>query len=809
MKYLVLITINLLMLSTLLAVTWEIKQDGTGDFTTIGAGITVAQDGDILLVYPGIYYERINYQGKNITITSLYDGDEYDESYIANTIIDGNHEGTVVIFNSGETRDAVLNGFTIRHGKGEFHIANTHATRGGGIYIYYSSPTISNCRIKYNRASVGGGISLVMSGSPFFKGNVISHNHSVEMGGLTAGMGTNIEFCNESLNSIYLNYGGIAADLFLGNTNQSSVIIDTMTVLNPDRYFVVFRDDVPQDFELIVNHGKIEPLAADLYVNPDGSDTNSGLSPDEPLQTIMMAMIKILPDSENQRTVHLAEGIYSRSANDQLFPIQPRNYINITGENKETTILDLEEETLAFYNFTTPNHHFPGVDQAPYTRNYTLKNLTIINGSNPMGDTGFGAMYLYFNSSFTLENIDIYNCHTGIGPVVQCGQETVMFYHSSNITLKNLHLHDNSGRNAFHISSDYGMEPNLYAENIRIRNHRPGPFNPDYTGGEGRAFSLGTRDMDTHTPLYADIVNMEITDCSLYNSFPPWANLPSRSNFVMSGSSGHVRIINSTIGNNYSASINGGGLYIGSSINLELINSILYGNTTHQISLENDSHQPGNVYISHSLIQGGEDNIHYYSNPNTTVHWGEGNIDADPLWLGVVDPDYTGDYPYMLSEYSPARNAGTLDIPNFEFPQYDLAGNPRIYGDSIDIGAYEWNPEASIDDNDTYHATSLHTYNLHNYPNPVVSLKGIGRGKGVGTNISFIMPKEGNVVIDIYNVKGQFIRRLINAFMVAGEYNFLWNGKDEQERIAATGFYMYRLEIDGETVATGRCTFIK
>jgi len=248
MKTILILPIILLLTASLFSTTWIINQDGTGDFTTISAGITVAVDGDTLLVYPGVYYENISYQGKNITISSLYDGDLYDETYIANTIIDGSHEGTVVVFNSNETRNAVLNGFTIRHGLGELHVG-TLTTQGGGIFISYSSPTISNCRIRDNRAYDGAGLNLLINGSPLLKGNVISHNHSVRYGGLSAGVGANIEFCSEELNSIYYNHGGRMTDLFLGGTQQTSVTLDTMTVINPDRYFVVYSRFIPADFE--------------------------------------------------------------------------------------------------------------------------------------------------------------------------------------------------------------------------------------------------------------------------------------------------------------------------------------------------------------------------------------------------------------------------------------------------------------------------------------------------------------------------------------------------------------------------------
>src|SRR5690554_4105620 len=260
MKRVMIVSITIcifLALSDLLSVTWEIKQDGTGNYTTISEGITAAQDGDTVLVYPGIYYERINFQGKNITVTSLYDGDQYDESYIVSTVIDGNHQGTVVTFRSNETRDAVLNGFTIRNGLGSFHSGVSSHRYGGGVFIRFASPTISHCHIQNNQAYVGGGIYLVTNGSPLLIGNVVRNNHSVYYGGgVSAGGETYMVFCNNTLNSIYQNYGKVGTDLFLGGTDQTSVIIDTMTVSNPDRYYVVYGLYVPLDFELIVNHGK-------------------------------------------------------------------------------------------------------------------------------------------------------------------------------------------------------------------------------------------------------------------------------------------------------------------------------------------------------------------------------------------------------------------------------------------------------------------------------------------------------------------------------------------------------------------------
>ena len=63
---------------------------------------------------------------------------------------------------------------------------------------------------------------------------------------------------------------------------------------------------------------------------------------------------------------------------------------------------------------------------------------------------------------------------------------------------------------------------------------------------------------------------------------------------------------------------------------------------------------------------------------------GTGNIFEDPLF---VDPT---NFDLHLHENSPCINTGTPDTTGLNLPPYDLDGNPRIYGDRIDMGAYEW-----------------------------------------------------------------------------------------------------------------------
>ncbi len=82
-------------------------------------------------------------------------------------------------------------------------------------------------------------------------------------------------------------------------------------------------------------------------------------------------------------------------------------------------------------------------------------------------------------------------------------------------------------------------------------------------------------------------------------------------------------------------------------------------------------------------IEGGLEsfNIGIYATYNGIY---ENNIDTDPMFLN------TGDYPYMLLPSSPCVDAGNPDTLGMNLPVTDLAGNPRIYNNRVDIGAYEY-----------------------------------------------------------------------------------------------------------------------
>ncbi len=144
------------------------------DYQTIQQGINASSDDDTVLVYPGTYDENINFEGRIITLGSLY---LYTGNYshISSTIIDGDSSGSVVTFENDEDSSAVIAGFTIRNGLAE---------NGGGIYCFYSAPTIMDNVISENTAiSEGGGVFCFFS-NPLISNNVIQENNAISGGGI-------------------------------------------------------------------------------------------------------------------------------------------------------------------------------------------------------------------------------------------------------------------------------------------------------------------------------------------------------------------------------------------------------------------------------------------------------------------------------------------------------------------------------------------------------------------------------------------------------------------------------------------------
>ena len=67
-----------------------------------------------------------------------------------------------------------------------------------------------------------------------------------------------------------------------------------------------------------------------------------------------------------------------------------------------------------------------------------------------------------------------------------------------------------------------------------------------------------------------------------------------------------------------------------------------------------------------------------------------------------------------------------------------------------------------------------------------VDSAGLGKANSEG--------RSEHVRLEIYNIRGQKIRTLVDGYLEVGRYSVVWNGDDMNGRSVSSGIYFYRLE---------------
>jgi len=156
-----------------------------GDQPTIQAGIDAAFDGDAVLVADGTYTgpgnRDIDFLGKAITVRS--------ENGAESCIVDGGDDGRGFIFQSGETVEAVLQGFTVTNGT---------EVLGGAIYCVDSETTLRDMVISNCHATVFGGGICCENGALHLSDSVIDGCLADKDGGGIHATGSSLTISNSS-----------------------------------------------------------------------------------------------------------------------------------------------------------------------------------------------------------------------------------------------------------------------------------------------------------------------------------------------------------------------------------------------------------------------------------------------------------------------------------------------------------------------------------------------------------------------------------------------------------------------------------
>jgi len=601
--------------------------------------------------------------------------------------------------------------------------------------------------------------------------------------------------------------------------NDLNVYLDTFSVAVPTTYYAIYIPEGLQDhqmhFDILNAHH--QEIDSDLYVSPDGDDANDGLSPATALRTIHEGIYRISADSLNQRTVHILPGTYSRTDNDQIFPIALKSWVKVTGNGIDSTTVICEPHPSIPLGYGSWDKIF----QATKVQYVTLSDMTYLSS----GTTNCGVIRGNKGSILCLKNIRIDAICPEYAAIIRLSSSSDRKTIWDNVTIENI------------TTSNAGL---IYIDT---------PISGSITNSKFRNALSTYESASVWAPSLIGIVGdktLEFANCQFSNlsmsddnsnaitisgtEIPQQQNIFSFRNCLFSNNDSQggiasiasydnprIDITNCTFtgneGDAYTLMVNG---------DVNIVNSIFYNDTPYQIKvnpMDGDPNEHTQLAIDYSLVKDGIAGILPYSIPGNTIAYHDTNISGDPLFAG--GPDINDPLYYSLSELSPCVDSGTPDSTGLDLPPYDLAGNWRIWNGRIDMGCFEFGSEPYVSVDDPELPAPPEGFRVSIYPNPLLNTN-----KAAGVFIEFTLPRKPPVdpVVEIFNIRGQKVKTilisesynsLVHKAGLSGDvkqngefYSTVWNGRDDNNRTLASGTYIVKVMAD-QMAASTKITLIK
>ncbi len=157
-------------------------------------------------------------------------------------------------------------------------------------------------------------------------------------------------------------------------------------------------------------------------------------------------------------------------------------------------------------------------------------------------------------------------------------------------------------------------------------------------------------------------------------------------------------------------------------------------------------------------------------------------LDIAGNWLWAI----TGDGIYNDSGWGVCYDeAGNFYVTGVFSGTMNFGATQLTSAGERDVWAAKLSSAVGIDDEVQTPETAMQ---LYNHPNPF----------NPETTISYTLPASGMVSLEIYNSRGQLVRRLLNEEQPAGEHALIWNGKDDSGHSVASGLYLCRIACNGK-----------
>ena len=693
------------------------------EYVTIQAGIDAAIEGDTVIVADGTYNgagnKNLDYQGKSIHVMSKNGAEQ--------TIIDCGNDGRGFHFHNNEDSLAIVEGFTIKNG---YITAAWPENKGGGIFCDAASPTILNCIITENTCEgfVGGvycsdsGASIIgctvnrntapYSAGGIYNGKYVLNSDISENSGAGLSIGNTLLVSSCTINN---NTGvGIEANGYLtisdctisGNTDTYGggihVVFGEPTVMD----CLIFGNTAVRGGGVYCSWGDIS-LVDCIIAGNVGSGIYSFEYPDITNCTIVGNSAYGVKCVGSYAYATIVNCIFWDNASQEIDDDNGRSEVDYS--TVQGTIWPGIGNLKSNPRFVDPrNGDFRLLPESPCI-DAGDPSFTPRPGGGRRIDMGAIEHFLGFNfrkgamsqtrrvpqdyptiqeaidAAVYLDTILVADgTYTGEGNKnIEFLGKTIIVQ-SENGPEATVIDCENDGR-GFNFQ-DYET-PETKLQGFTVTN---GNLYGD--GGGVRCYYSSPSILDCRIincvtlrdggGVYCAFTDAIIADCLIADNMAD--GYGGGLEFYDRYDEHFFQVYNSIFVSNEASDI-GGGIYGGSPSSIT--NCTVYGNTANQgYGLACDSRF---LTVSNSIFRDDETSeifFYEYEEPTITFSnilggWeGEGNIDADPLF---VDP---GNGDFHLTIDSPCIDAGTLAGA----PEFDFEGDPRPLGDGVDMGADEY-----------------------------------------------------------------------------------------------------------------------
>jgi hypothetical protein len=118
--------------------------------------------------------------------------------------------------------------------------------------------------------------------------------------------------------------------------------------------------------------------------------------------------------------------------------------------------------------------------------------------------------------------------------------------------------------------------------------------------------------------------------------------------------------------------------------------------------------------------------------------------------------------------------------------------------DAGDKMVFNWEYPATIEDKFVFIPTQIEAREntallrsfvlFQNYPNPFNHT----------TQIRFSMHENGQVQLNIFNLQGQLVKKVIDEVKQSGTHQILWDGTDQSNQPVCLGLYFYQFKMNNQ-----------